>query len=345
MLCKASGPTCLVWDRSVVALAVAVAAVAGHLRHVLGRLGLVTHVPHAHLENLAVGLVRDTPAVLLALVPESLKAAAILPSEDAEALLLVISVLTAERTAIGPRVLAATVDHGVAPHALELPAVLADVVPVPVDRVGIPLPAVLRAVGPQVHTVSLLLAPHELAVVLGSTFPDLHAMAMLVVLHPLAAIGRQTTLVVVGAKTLGCVVLPLPDENVAVGMRELPQALREALVPRAAEASAVSPDLLAHAVPRVALPLAKVGGTSLEGVERAGAIVPVPAAELLQLLELPREVTFAATLFIAWLLSVLPKREGHRRRGLHALAVDLVLAPWLVLWDHVRPGPLLRVAA
>merc|ERR1719162_403012 len=138
--------------------------------------------------------------MLLPLMPPSIKTPAISPSEHAKAFFLVVRVLPAECTAVWPRVLATSVNHGSLPHAAELTPVLANVMPEAIDGVSLPFPSVDRRIGPLVDADALLLAPDELTTIAGATLPLLNSLAVLQVFDPLTSVCGLAFPVVVGAQ-------------------------------------------------------------------------------------------------------------------------------------------------
>merc|ERR1719356_876760 len=93
------------------------------------------HVPNAGSVDVTVRVVGNATAVLLPLLPLALVAPAILPTEHAEAFLLVLHVLSAELAPVRPLVRPRAVDRRSTPGAPELAPVLADIAAHPADRV------------------------------------------------------------------------------------------------------------------------------------------------------------------------------------------------------------------
>mmetsp|Transcript_33879 Transcript_33879/g.90363 ORF Transcript_33879/g.90363 Transcript_33879/m.90363 type:complete len:236 (-) Transcript_33879:198-905(-) len=209
-----------------------------------------------------------TVPVLLATAPEPPEVATILPGEDPEAFLLILSILAPEGSSVRPRVPPASVDQGIPPLSSELTTICASVHSMAVERTVHPRTEVLRTVGPPEGTESLLLSPDVLPVVDGSALPLFHSMTVLQIILPLATVGGESSPMVVHAITLRCTPYPLTDEKVTIGMQELASALGKIVHPLANVGGAVNPRLFAHAMPRVSAPLAQISCTRREGVER-----------------------------------------------------------------------------
>mmetsp|Transcript_73089 Transcript_73089/g.211554 ORF Transcript_73089/g.211554 Transcript_73089/m.211554 type:complete len:354 (+) Transcript_73089:209-1270(+) len=303
-------------------------------------LRLLAHHPDALPHDLVAGGICDAVTVLLALIPEALEATTVLPFENPKPMLLVLAILAAKCPAIRPIILSAAMYHGFSPLALKLTAILADVVAKPIDGVCMPLPAILGAIRPLVDSVTLLFPADELAVVFRTAFPVFHAMSMLEVFDPLATIGRQTFLVVIQPQPLSGILLPLSNENIAVGMFELAKPLGHALEPIAGELRAIGPSLYANAVPPIAPPLTLVSGPCFEGITRAVSI-RARRLQLTQLLQLPGEVAFARHIFViapglaSCNAMILDMCYGCRRCRLDMLSLRVPLRLRLVLWQHV----------
>mmetsp|Transcript_95877 Transcript_95877/g.310790 ORF Transcript_95877/g.310790 Transcript_95877/m.310790 type:complete len:259 (-) Transcript_95877:322-1098(-) len=239
----------------------------------------------------AVGVEEEAGAVLLAVVPEADVAPAVLPLEDAEALLLILHVLAAVAAAVWPAVLPAAMDLGVAPGAKKLPAIRTEVVPVAVDAIVPPLASVLRIIGPEVDTMALSLALQELPAEARPVLAELLAGAVLQRLKPTPPEDTFPIFSKIGAQALRHALVPLPNVDVPRGLQP-PAAARQALLPLPDEHGAVRPVLPSTSVPVPAPPLAVVARARGEAVQRPGALGLGQAGggHLTQLLQLQEKV-------------------------------------------------------
>mmetsp|Transcript_55934 Transcript_55934/g.149175 ORF Transcript_55934/g.149175 Transcript_55934/m.149175 type:complete len:260 (+) Transcript_55934:398-1177(+) len=228
--------------------------------------------------------------------PEPREAAAVGPGEDAEAMLLILHVLASESSTVWPRILSTTVDHRGVPHALELAPVLPDEMPIPIDGISFPLPAEYGPVRPFVDSMSVLLAPHELPHVSRTAPPFLDTVPMLQVLVPLTTIGCHALFVVVFAKALRGIALPLANESISIGVYEFAYALHQAVLPLPSVLSTIHPSLSAHSVSMMSFPLSNVGSSCPERVLLARALPCVIHGKTPKFLELAGKIALASTI-------------------------------------------------
>mmetsp|Transcript_18084 Transcript_18084/g.51266 ORF Transcript_18084/g.51266 Transcript_18084/m.51266 type:complete len:289 (-) Transcript_18084:302-1168(-) len=220
---------------------------------------IFTIVPHCELEG-AILQCASTMAMLSTTRPVTLVLPTIWPNEDTETIFPVKQVLSGILPSVGPQVFAHAVNHRILPRALVPPAIAAQIRALPVDGVGLPRPAVLRRVRPEVDAVAFFLAVVEDALESGTLGPCLHAIPFLEIVRPLTSVACLV-LVVVASSSMRNICLPLADVRVAVAVGKATFPVRTVFLPLALVGRTIRPDLYAKAMPCVASPLASVSCT------------------------------------------------------------------------------------
>lgn len=242
--------------------------------------------------------IHDTISMLLPCLPIAVKILSIAPNKYAKSFLLVVNILTTKTPAIGPLVLPHPVDLGILPLSPKLAAVLTKVLTIAIDGIVTPASGIGGTIWPMVHPVATLLAEAELTFISCSTLPHLHPIAMLQVFLPLAAYRDAPVGVDVLSYAMGSVVLPVADENIAIGVNKFSWTFCQISGPKAGEPGTIFPHLGAKAMTSVVLPLTSVDCTSPELIAlRVFELQARLGLHLLQLIKLSGEV---ATIDCVW---------------------------------------------
>ena len=224
--------------------------------------------PLAHLPNALLSLALlhvDALAVLLALEPLAVVAAAIGPGEHAMPVLLVILVLADVLAAVGPGEDALALHAVVDPVAIEDAAVRPNVLASAMNVIIIEVALVGALVCPDKLALTMLLALLVLACILGPIRPLLHSLPVLLIIHPLPLVPAAIVVTVV-AETISLVILPRALIHVALGVHEAPVPTRHSVLPEAVVPGAIGPYLNAATISLVGLwmPLPLVHGAILQ---------------------------------------------------------------------------------
>lgn len=224
--------------------------------------------PLAHLPNALLSLAFlhiDALAVLLALEPFAVIAAAIGPGENAMSVLLIILVLADVLAPIRPCEDALAFHAVVNPVAIKDATIGPNVLAAPMNIIIIEVALVGALIGPDKLALAMLLALLVLAGILRSIRPLLNTLPVLLIVHPLSLVPAAIIVTII-TKPVGLIILPRALVHIALGVHEPPIPTSNSIFPEAVIPRSIRPDLHSLAVPLVGLrvPLALVHGSILQ---------------------------------------------------------------------------------
>lgn len=200
--------------------------------------------------------------MLQTMLPPSLEARAVVPIQDAEAMLLIIHKLAEVLVAFTPQISCSAVQGFIAPVPAHLHSIFTFQSALAVDLVLDPCAGELGPVLRSINAEAISLATHELAEVRRAVITVLHAFAMETVIYPMPLENHATSARSVNASSMGQAPAPLANEHVAVARDEAAGTLRHVPRPLAIIRRTIWPPLHSFTMPRKALPLPGIPSTT-----------------------------------------------------------------------------------
>lgn len=162
-------------------------------------------------------------SVLLAFSPPALISPlylTVVPSENAESMLLVVAILSFIGFAISECELPETMHHVLKKLSSISAAISPDLPSYTLNLVASPLPNEDWAIRPQLTTNTFLLATFEVSLIARAVFPLLCPLAILHVINPLALVTATRSYTEVNTVSMGSVMDPLPFVHITWWMSE-----------------------------------------------------------------------------------------------------------------------------